>query len=89
MLGEQLQRLGHEVLLYAPELGPFADHARRRGLDVVGNARELPATCDVTFAQDGIVVYDLAERYWRIRSRMRGAPGGATLGAPATKETDP
>ena len=63
MLGEQLQRLGHEVLLYAPELGPFADHARRRGLDVVGSVRELPETCDVTFAQDGIVVYDLAERY--------------------------
>jgi hypothetical protein len=62
-IAEQLKRLGHEVALYAPELGPFADHARRRGLDVLGTVRELPEVCDVTFSQDGIVVYDLAERY--------------------------
>ena len=62
-VAEHLLRLGHEVRLYAPELGPFADHARRRGLDVHGSLRELPADCDVVFAQDGIVVLDLAERY--------------------------
>jgi hypothetical protein len=62
-VGEQLMRLGHEVVLYAPELGPFADHARRRGLDVCGSLRELPEQCDVVFAQDGIVAYELAERY--------------------------
>jgi hypothetical protein len=61
--GEHLQRLGHEVLLFAPELGPFADHARRRGLDVQDNPRELPAACDVVFAQDGIVACELARRY--------------------------
>lgn len=62
-VAEHLLRLGHEVRLYAPELGPFADHARRRGLDVHGSLRELPADCDVVFAQDGIVVLGLAERY--------------------------
>jgi Glycosyltransferase Family 4 len=62
-VAEHLQRLGHEVLVYAPELGPFADHARRRGLEIRDSLRELPASCDVTFSQDAIVVYDLAERY--------------------------
>lgn len=62
-VAEHLQRLGHEVLLFAPELGPFADHARRHGLDVHDNLRELPAACDVVLAQDGVVVYDLAQRY--------------------------
>lgn len=63
VLGEHLQRLGHEVVVYAPELGPFADHARRRGVAVTDRARELPEACDVVFSQDGIVVYDLAERF--------------------------
>jgi hypothetical protein len=62
-IGEHLQRLGHEVFLYSPKLGAFADHARRRGLDVYDKLRELPETCDVLFSQDGIVVYDLAQRY--------------------------
>lgn len=62
-IGEHLRRLGHEVTLYAPELGPFADHARRRGLDVTASLRELPDGCDVVFAQDAIVVCDLAARY--------------------------
>jgi hypothetical protein len=61
-VGEHLQRLGHEVVLYAPELGPFADHARRRGLEVSDTLRDI-GHCDVVFAQDAIVVYELAERY--------------------------
>jgi hypothetical protein len=64
-VGVELLRLGHEVTVYSPELGPFTDHAQERGLDVVDELRELPADCDVVFAQDGIVVYDLAERYPR------------------------
>jgi hypothetical protein len=62
-LGAELLRLGHEVVIYSPELGPFADYARRRGIDVVDELRELPDECDVVFAQDGLVVYDLAARY--------------------------
>ncbi|MFL5843784.1 MAG: hypothetical protein ACJ762_03755 [Solirubrobacteraceae bacterium] len=62
-LGEQLQRLGHEVVLYAPQLGPFAEHARRRGLDITDALEALPADCDVVFSQDSIAVYPLVERY--------------------------
>ena len=62
-LGEHLQRLGHDVVLYAPELGPFADHARRRGLEVTSALHDLGEDCEVVFAQDAIVVYELAERF--------------------------
>jgi len=64
-IGAELLRLGHEAVIYSPELGPFADHARERGLEVVDQVDELPLECDVVLAQDGIVVYDLAERYPR------------------------
>jgi hypothetical protein len=62
-LAEHLQRLGHEVCLYSPELGSFADHVRTRGVDVAGRLQELPGDCDVVFSQDTVVVYDLADRY--------------------------
>jgi len=62
-LAEQLQRLGHEVCLYSPELGPFTEHVRRRGVDVIGDLQGLPRDCDVVLSQDALVVYDLAERY--------------------------
>jgi hypothetical protein len=70
-VGAELLRLGHEVVIYSPELGPFAEHARERGIAVVDQLRELPADCDVVLAQDGIVVYDLAERYPRALSVFR------------------
>ena len=62
-IGSELLRLGHEAVIYAPELGPFADHALARGIEVVDELDELPVECDVVLAQDSIVVYDLAERY--------------------------
>ena len=62
-LGSELMRLGHEVVVYAPEVGPFADYARDRGLEVVDRLGALPRECDVVFAQDAIVVYDLVERF--------------------------
>lgn len=70
-IGDQLLRLGHEVVIYSPELGPFADHARRRGIDVHDQLRELPDECDVVLAQDGMVVFDLAERYPRALTVFR------------------
>lgn len=70
-IGAELVRLGHEVVIYSPELGPFADHAQERGLEVVDELRELPADCDVVLAQDGLVFYDLAERYPRALSVFR------------------
>src|SRR4051794_17964920 len=62
-VSEALIRMGHESVIYSPELGPYSDYARRRGLDVVGELRNLPDECDVVLAQDRIVAYDLAERY--------------------------
>ena len=62
-LAEQLQRLGHDLTVYAHELGPFSDHARGRGVDVRGALGELPGDCDMVFAQDAVVAYELAERY--------------------------
>ena len=62
-VAEQLQRLGHEVCMYSPKLGPFADHVRRRGVDIAAELRDLPEGCDVVLTQDALVVYDLAERY--------------------------
>jgi hypothetical protein len=62
-LGEQLQRLGHDVCLYSPVLGPFTDHVHARGVEAVGKLRELPEERDVVFSQDALVAFDLAERY--------------------------
>lgn len=62
-IGEELQRLGHEVWLYSPELGSFSDEAQRRGLAIAGTVEALPAQCDVVLAQDTIVSYDLGERF--------------------------
>jgi hypothetical protein len=62
-LADHLRRLGHEAVIYAPELGPFADHVRDRGIDVVNRPEKLPGECDVVFAQDTIVAYEMTERY--------------------------
>jgi hypothetical protein len=70
-IGDQLLRLGHEAVIYSPELGPFADYARGRGLEVLDRLRELPDRCDVVLAQDGLVVYELAERYPRALTAFR------------------
>jgi hypothetical protein len=63
-VGEQLQRLGHEVALHARELGPVAELARERGLQIAGEG-ELPAACDGLLAQDGETAYALGARYPR------------------------
>ena len=62
-LAEHLQRLGHEVFVYAHELGPFTDHARGCGIEVRDELRELPSRTDVIFTQDAVVAYELAERF--------------------------
>jgi hypothetical protein len=61
-VAEQLQRLGHDVIAYAPELGEAAQGARDRGIRVV-SGRELPEQCDGVLAQDAITAYELAELY--------------------------
>ncbi len=61
-VGDQLLRLGHEVVVHANELGPFADFVRSRGIEVTHRPSELPDDCDVVFAQDAILALELAER---------------------------
>jgi hypothetical protein len=63
-VAEQLDRLGHEAVIYAPESGQGASVARERGLVVVGEG-ELPAECDAALVQDGGVSMQLAERFPR------------------------
>jgi hypothetical protein len=62
-LAEHLQRLGHDAVIYSPELGPYTEYARSRGLVVESEPSKLPAECDVLLSQDTLVAYDLAARY--------------------------
>ncbi|MCW2957719.1 MAG: hypothetical protein JWP18_522 [Solirubrobacterales bacterium] len=62
-VARELQRLGHEPILTAAELGPMAEHAERAGLTVAGPDAELPATCDAILANDAIACLTLAARY--------------------------
>lgn len=61
-VAEQLDRLGHGVVLYAPEQGPGVALARERGLVAVGEG-ELPDDCDAALVQDAGVSLQLAERF--------------------------
>jgi hypothetical protein len=62
-VAHQLERLGHEAMIYANDLGPMAEHARGLGLTVRGSVEGLPAECDAVIAQDGATAYELAGRY--------------------------
>ncbi|MGZ4257256.1 MAG: hypothetical protein ACXVRE_05780 [Gaiellaceae bacterium] len=71
IVGEQLRRLGHETVMYSPELGPYADNLRGRGFEVTDALTELPEDCDVVFSQDALVAYDLAACYPEARHVFR------------------
>lgn len=60
---EQLQRLGHDVSIFALETGDMARVASARGLRVITAEHELPAACDGVIVQDSVVSLLLAERY--------------------------
>ena len=61
-VAQQLERLGHETLIYTPNAGAVAGFARRQGVRVVGTA-ELPSDCDAIFAHDAATCFELAHRY--------------------------
>lgn len=63
-VAEQLDRLGHEVLVYAPEPGKGVEVAEERGLAVV-SASQLPDECDAALVQDAAVSLEAAERFPR------------------------
>ena len=58
-----LERLGHEVTLFADELGPLAERAVDGGFDVARELTELPAQCEAVLANDAITAGLLAGRY--------------------------
>jgi len=66
-VAHQLDRLGHDVALFADELGPLADELAEAGYDVVRGLEELPAACDAVLVNDGVSAGLLAERYRGVR----------------------
>lgn len=62
-VAEQLQRLGHDVSIFALEAGDMARVASARGVRVITSEHELPDVCDGVIVQDTVVSLLLAERY--------------------------
>ena len=62
-VARELQRLGHEPIFSAGELGPMAEHIERSGIPVAHRETELPPACDVVLANDAIACATLAGRY--------------------------
>lgn len=63
-VGEHLARLGHEVTLYARELGHGAERAGELGLAVAGAAGDLPDDADATLTGvSRALALELAARY--------------------------
>lgn len=60
-VAEQLDRLGHEAVVFAPEGGVGVAAAVDRGLEVVDHAG-LPGECDAALVQDAAVSHQLAAR---------------------------
>jgi hypothetical protein len=61
-VAEQLDRLGHEVVIYAPEAANGVQAALDRSLAVVSEP-DLPEQCDAVLAQDAGVSLQLTDRY--------------------------
>lgn len=62
-VGEQLERLGHGVTVFAPEQGALDAEAAELGLRVERDSDRLPDECDVVLTQDTGTAYELADRY--------------------------
>ena len=62
-VARELARRGHEVVLFADSIGPYADWAEELGVDVARAETDLPNACDAVFANDAITAGTLAGRY--------------------------
>ena len=62
-VAERPRRLGHEVRIYAQQLGDMTMLARDRAVDVVGDLDEVGTPGDVFPTQDSGMAYELADRY--------------------------
>lgn len=69
-VADELQRLGHEVVVHPHEAGAIAAVARSRGLTVSLDPDRLPRSCNAVLAQDAGSAYALAERYPNARRLM-------------------
>ena len=63
-LARELERLGHDTVIYSPNRGPIAEHAAAQGVRVVGT-RELPSERDLVIFCDAATCHELATRYAR------------------------
>ena len=64
-IAEQLQRLGHQVTVFASEVGEMAEMAHGRGVAVSPKLAALPDGCDAIVSQDAVSALALTERYPR------------------------
>jgi len=62
-VAEHLQRLGHDVTVFAAELGEMTEVARASGIVVTADERDLPEEPEVVYAQDSYVALLLADRF--------------------------
>jgi hypothetical protein len=69
-VGEHLQRLGHDVTVFAAELGEMTEVARASGLVVTADEGALPKQPDVVYAQDAYAGLLLADRFPRTPQAM-------------------
>jgi hypothetical protein len=72
-VAEQLERLGHGVVIYAVETGAMSEFATERRLAVVSEPDELDGRCDAIIVQDSVVAYRLAEHYPHTPQLFRAA----------------
>lgn len=72
-VAEQLQRLQHEVVICAEQLGAMAEFAMERGISVTDGLSELDGRCNVALVQDAGVSYRLAERFPELPQLFRAA----------------
>jgi hypothetical protein len=62
-VARELERRGHEVILFADELGPYAEWAAESGADIARGDADLPPTCDAVLANDAVTAGLLRDRY--------------------------
>ena len=62
-VAEHLSRLGHEVVVWASELGLSAEVGRARNIEIVGEGALPPQDVDATISLDRVMAIDLALRY--------------------------
>lgn len=70
-VSEQLQRLGHEVVVLTQETGPMADFASERGTRVTTDIASLDGWAEAALVQDAILSYGLAERFPKLPQVFR------------------